>query len=482
MRVLAVSVAPLFPGFVMGGSQRVLMDVVTGLGEAGHEVRVLCTQLPENAGGFSPARGVTVEPVLRLRGAFPAPYETAPHLLAETWRALSDAAEWADRIYLHADAIYMRGSLGGRPVVRSLHDFVYEEALLSAFSLPAALTIVPSEYLRRCIEASAGRVADTGEVRVVPNGVHVPPQQVAPQPPPGVQRRGERDLILLHPHRPQPRKGIKESLQVAAEVQRRLPQRRVRLLVPAYPAGSALDEATEAVDAVRQMAASAGAEGLLELHGWLSTGEMPGYYAFGDVTLCVGSFIEAFGLVPVESVAAGTPAVCARVGAFRDLEGVAGISHAAPGDIAAAAEAVVSVIARNPDMAVAAKGVAERFTHRRMVETYVSAITGPLSDAAMGPLSDALVGAPLAAPRQSRFIGTDISAVTRIGAAHWQLAPWCYADGSRIYHDYRYSFTSFPHLTVALAEGGGTLSAPATRTLGEEFERAAQGGFIVAAS
>ena len=83
MRVLAVSVAPLFPGFVMGGSQRVLMDVVTGLGEAGHEVRVLCTQLPENAGGFSPAPGVTVEPSLRLRGAFPAPYETAPHLLAD---------------------------------------------------------------------------------------------------------------------------------------------------------------------------------------------------------------------------------------------------------------------------------------------------------------------------------------------------------------------------------------------------------------
>jgi glycosyltransferase involved in cell wall biosynthesis len=462
MRVLAVSVAPLFPGFVMGGSQRILMDVAAGLGRAGHEVRVLCTRLPENADGFSPAPGVTVEPVLRLRGAFPSPYETAPHLLAETWHALSGAAAWADRIYLHADAIYMRGALGGKPVVRSLHDFVYEEALVSAFSLPAALTIVPSEYLKRCIEASAGRVAATGEIRVIPNGVQAPAWPVKPQPPAGVRPRGPSDVILLHPHRPQARKGIRESLLLAAELQKRLPDRRVRLLVPAYPAGSALDEATDAVGAVRAMAAEVGAADLLELHEWLSPTAMPGYYAFGDVTLCIGNFIESFGLVPVESVAAGTPAICARVGAFRELEGLAGIRHVAPGDIGGAAAAAISFITRKPDMKTAAREITERFSKSRMAGACVSAITGPLPDAPSGPQETA---------RSSGSV--------RGKPTHWRLAPWCYAEGDAIYHDYLCRFASFPRLTAALAEDRGAVSKPQPGELAEEFEKAVRDGFLV---
>ena len=118
MRILAVSVAPLFPDIVMGGSQRVLQDVATGLGEAGHEVELLCSLRPENSGGVSLGPDVRVEPPLELKGAFPARYETAPHRLKNTWRALARASGRADRVYLHADAVYMRAALADRPVIR----------------------------------------------------------------------------------------------------------------------------------------------------------------------------------------------------------------------------------------------------------------------------------------------------------------------------------------------------------------------------
>lgn len=456
MRILAVSVAPLFPGFVMGGSQRVLMDVAAGLGEAGHEVRLLCSRRPENAEGFSPAPRVTVEPSLRLKGSFPAPYETSPHNLAATWNALTEAAAWADRVYLHADAVYMREALGDKPIVRSLHDFVYEEALASAFTLPAARTIVPSDYLRRCIAASASKVADVGELVVVPNGVRIPAESPPPAAPPGIAQRRAGDLILLHPHRLQPKKGLRESMLIAVELQRRMPGRRVRLLVPAYPEGESLDEATDSLEAIKRMAAETGAGDTLEPHAWLSPGAMPGYYAFGDVTLCPGSFVESFGLVPVESAVAGTPAVCSLSGAFRDLTGIPGIAHVEHGDIAKAADAVAALLGQPPDMAAGRVEIGRRFGFRQMVQGYVDAITGPL------PLGGASPAA----------YGTSDGSLA--------LAPWCHISGARIYHDYLAAFEQFPLLAAALGSGDGRLSRSiGDGSLATEIERAIERGFLV---
>ena len=459
MRILAVSVAPLFPDFVMGGSQRILVDVARALGIVGHDVRVLCTRRTENEGGFDLSPRVRVQADLPLRGTFPAQYQVAPYRLAQTARVLSEAAAWADRVYLHADAIYLRDALVGHRVVRSLHDFVYEEALLSALTLPAALTVVPSEYLKRCIDATLAmaRVAPQ-PLRVVSNGVLVPRKRPAPAPPPGVRPKEPGDIVLLHPHRPDPSKGLADSLGVAAGLARRMPKSRIRLLAPGYPAGGdELDEAAVSREEARGLAQSLGADEILELHDWVPPDLMPSYLAFGDVTLCLGSFIESFGLTPLESAVAGTPAVCVQVGALRELQGVPGVSHIPPGDTAAATEAVIAALQSSFDADAVADTVGARFSHRNMVDGYIDAITHP----------------PDAEPSQAPAGDPD----------HYALAPWCEVFGQRIYNDYESDYREFPALTDLLLNDGriAILGSDSLEQVRIEFDDALDGGYLVGA-
>lgn len=458
MRILAVSVAPLFPDKIQGGSQRILMEVVDALAESGHEVRVLSSTSGESNSGFRTSHGASIEPSLELRGSFPAPYQTAPHRLTSAWNVLADGAAWADRAYLHADAIYMRSTLGDTPVTRSLHDFVYEESLLSAFTLPVDRTIVPSRYMRNCINASAGLVADVGEITVVPNGIASPAWPVEPALPPGLDQRRDGDLILLHPHRLHSEKGIEESIQIAARVQRLLPDRRVRLLVSAlHPDGSA-DDAVLAGGSVREIAASEGASDLVQLHEWLAPGQMPAYFAAGDVTLCPGSFVEAFGLTPLESVVAGTPAVCSKVGALREQIGLSGLSHFDHGDIAAGAEAVVQAATDSGNGREAAAEIARKYDLKAMRSAYVEAITGPLTRS-----------------------NTESPGKRSAGQSTLVLAPWCYVSGNQIYHDYLARFEDFPHLAEMLNEtGSGEVEATSgNEVIRSELEKAEKLGFLV---
>ena len=461
MRILAISVAPLFPDRVMGGSQRILMEVVDGLAEDGHEVRVLCPAESGEASHFCTRAGVDVLPILQLKGSFPAPYQTAPHRLRSVRQVLAEHAEWADRAYLHADAIYMRDALGELPLVRSLHDFVYEEALLSAFTLKADRTIVPSAYMADCIEASTGRLLNVGEITVVPNGVFVPEWPVSPRIPAGLQPRDANDIVLLHPHRLQPEKGIKQSMLIAAGLQRRNSDRKVRLFVPAHPPGGSADEAELQNESVLDIARSVRAEELIELHSWLSPEQMPGYYACGDVTLCSGSFVEAFGLVPLESVAAGTPAVCARVGALREHEGVKGVSHFDYGDVEAAVDVIEELLEAVLNPEEAANPVSSRYSLADMRASYVEAIAGELTDSRSSPAAE---------PNDK----TGLS-----------LAPWCYVKGDRIYHDYLARFERFPLITARLSQEASETrralfaTSAKEQKLEDEVQRALADGFLV---
>ncbi len=466
MRVLAVSIAPVFEGAVHGGSQRILLEVASALGEAGHQVRLLCSARPENEGGFRLTPNVAVEPSLPLRGFFPSPFEVAPYRLAEAARALRDAAAWADRVYLHADAVFMRHLLGDKPLVRSFHDFTYEEALLSAFALPAALTIVPSEYLKRCIEASVLGTGARGlePVRVIPNGVAVPARRPRPAVPDGVRPRSDGDLLLLYPHRPDERKGIREALLVVKELRRRKRGMPVRLLVAAHIDEQVSPEAAGYRDLVAAVARGLGVARSVEFYSWLPQRGMPGLYASADATLCIGNFIESFGLVPLESVAAGTPAVCARVGALRDLEGVPGLSHVPYSDIAAAANAIEKAVSSPIDHGAVRSVLSGRFSLDAMNGAYVGAITGQLPG-------------PAQAERQTR---------TGRPGHRLVLAPWCHIEGGMVYNDYEYGYAEFPALVRylgTLPQVGSPFAADAARAGGvpdSELQAAGQQGALVA--
>ncbi|MBI4305608.1 MAG: glycosyltransferase family 4 protein [Chloroflexi bacterium] len=445
MRVLAISIAPLFPGAFHGGSQRILAAAAEALSGAGHQVRIACSRRPENEHGFSFA-DVFVEPLLELTGFFPDPYEVPPHRLAETARRLRDAIDWADRVYLHADIFHFRSLLRtGTPVVRSFHDFHYETALISAFAYGADLTIVPSDYLRRCFLATVGRsgLRAVESVRVISNGIDL--NRYAPvreTPPPGIAPRRDDDLILLHPHRPDDRKGIEQAIRVVATLRGRGTTQRIRLLVPRHLDAALSPEAAAHYDKASKQAAELGVADSLEFVPWQPDESMPALYSFADVTLCLGNFIESFGLTAYESLACGTPAVIANVGAFRDAPDHPDFYRIEYGDAEVAAYAVSEAARGMRNLRSAREMIAARFNLEQMKSAYVEAI----QSAAPAATADRKI----------------MPAISSLAAKRYELAPWCHvAAGGRIYNDYAYRHLHMPGLAAAFEKSN------TARSLGE---------------
>ncbi len=441
MRIAAISVAPVFSEYVIGGSQKILVDMATGLKNRGHDIQIWCTGTDAHDGDFEISE-VPVHPDLKLRGSFPATHQVSPVALARTSDVLKKAADWADRVYLHADAIYLRHALLGTDIIRSIHDYVYEEALVSTLSLPANVTVVPSEYLKNCIEVTVALSGRTSiePIIVVPNGIEVPDSLPSPKLPAGISAREESDLILLFPHRPEATKGVREAILTAVKVQEIRNEQNVRLLIPAYPPGSNFDDAAGSPQEILALAEELGGSDTVELHEWLSPAEMPGYYAAGDVTLCLGSFVESFGLVPVESLANGTPAVCARVGGFRQFDDFDAIRLVEYGNTLASAHAVVGVIVPMPnpswdeELRSGREKITERFSLEVMVSEFESVIT--------------------------KFLPGERK-ISLAGNGRLELAPWCEVQDDRIYDDYAAASVQFPELTQALESGNGfVLSDP----------------------
>ena len=422
----------MFSDHVIGGSQKILADVAVGLKNNGHDIQIWCTGTDSHTGDFE-LGNVPVHPDLTLRGAFPATHQVSPAALAQTADVLRKAADWADRVYLHADAVYLRHAIEGTEIVRSIHDYTYEEALISTLTLPADTTIVPSEYLKRCVEATVSISGRTSiePVATVPNGLHVPESPPEPEFPSEIRPREENDLILLFPHRPEPTKGIDEAIQIAVEVQRLDPSRNVRLLIPAYPFAANLDETNISAEEITRTAEARGAEDIVELHRWLIPSEMAGYYAAGDATLCVGSFIESFGLVPLESVIDGTPAVCARVGALRQFDDIEGVELVAYGDVQAGAGAAIAAASAPSDLLKSGRSqISKTYSQEAMISEFESVIT--------------------------RFLGPRRN-ITESNNGRLTLAPWCDTQNDRIYNDYEAAARQYPELTRALAQANGSV-------------------------
>lgn len=428
-RVAVISIAPILPGAVHGGSQRILEGVIHGLADAGAEVRVLCSWRPENDGGFALSPRISVEPLLRLTGYFPDPWEVAPHRILQSAEAIAPVFEWAESIYLHADTFYLRGLIPeGRRVVRSFHDFHYETALISAFGFDADQTIVPSEYLKRCVDATAGAVPGDsgGPVSVVPNGIDLdlyrPHPGVTPR---GVRERAAGDLVLLWPHRPDTRKGIVEAIQIAGRLKKDLPDRNVRLLVPRHVDAASSPETRSFYDDAVTTAAQEGVMDSLEFTPWWTGEETSHAYSFADITLCPGNFIESFSLVAYESLACATPVVAAAVGALRELPDHPDIHLFPWGDVNAASRAARDASAGMTDMEGIRKILTDRYSFSSMQRGYVQEITG---DAA--------------APVKPSKPQNDV----------YSLAPWCTVSGDRVYHDYEFGWSPRPELATYLAD------------------------------
>ena len=380
MRILITSVAPLFPRQVVGGSQWVLQQVIAAIAATEHTARVLCTAHPENRHGFY-IGNCPVEPQLLLR-SFPYPWSTTPKNIELTINALGSAAQWADIAYLHSDTIYPRRALSALPIVRSLHDFYYPEAIMSAFTLPADLTIVPSNYLKREITATAH---PPESIVVIPNGVAVDAYLPRPRLPSklygqtsGLDSANAADeCILLFPHRPIPEKGLLDAMQIAQAMALTGPRKWIRLLCAQFPDELNSDSKNVTSRNLLDLGRTHCPDVVLQAYQWEPPQNMAGIYAAADVTLCPGYFPESFGLVPLESVAAGTPAVCANIGALGEFHDVPGVHLFHHGDINAAARLAMRALTEHRAITETAREfVSKKYPIANMRRDYVRAITG----------------------------------------------------------------------------------------------------------
>jgi D-inositol-3-phosphate glycosyltransferase len=204
--------------------------------------------------------------------------------------------------------------------------------------------------------------ADPNRVRVVHPGVDldvfVPGNQSAARNDLGV---AEHAIVLLFVGRIQPLKAPDVLIKAAAEILKRNPELRSRLVVAICggPSGSGL----ERPDSLVTLADQLGVSDVVKFVPPTSRAELVKWFQAASVCV-VPSYSESFGLVAIEAQACGTPVIAARVGglptAVRDgISGVLVDSH----EVETWATHIMSVVSNEDLRSKLAKGAIAHASH-----------------------------------------------------------------------------------------------------------------------
>lgn len=448
MKIVAFSINPLYPDRVMGGAPKQLQQVMRYLGELGHEVVVLCTGNPDQNAPFRWSEHVQVLPILRFKLPFPQPYDTSAYRLAAAIQDVAAYLAGADRFYMHDGEFLFPYVYQHVPTVVSLRDSVYPETQLGAFLFQGDVLITISEHSRQYYLCTAGRFfPDLVERTVmIPNGIDwehfrpTPPDeilQIAPVDP-------REDVIVLHPHRPEPSKGLPQTIEVVDLLVKRYGVANLKVLTPRWLEAGLTPDVRAFVQAMQQEIEQRGLAQHFIFHDWVPQRLMPQYFGLGAVTLALGHFVEAFGNAVYESLGCGTPAIVARVATHRDLLPDDLLDKVHFGDAETAASLAARIIAerrRTPPATLAY--LREHYGVQRQVAAY----------------ADAIVHAQRRNPLTYRY--QPLAADTR-----YQLAPWCYRWEGGFYHDFLAQHRRIEPLAVLLDRFGDSWSAAQAHAAG----------------
>jgi glycosyltransferase involved in cell wall biosynthesis len=436
MNIVAFCINPLFPDQVMGGAPKHLKSVAIYLGELGHNVTVLCTRRSDSSTPFRWHENVEVRPVLPFHQPFPQPYAINGYEMAAIIQDVGEHLQAADRFYMHDGEFLFPFVHRHVPTVVSLRDNVYPETLHGSFLFQGDKLILISENSRQHFLYTAGRFFPDYFSRtvVIHNGVDwehfkpTPPGKILDIVPvqPGAYP------IVLHPHRPEATKGIRETLAVVDLLVHEYGFADLKVCVPKW-----LDLALEGSGELREFYASIEADivrrGLSDhiiFHDWIPQSLMPEYYSLGTVTLALGSFVESFGNSVYESLGCGTPSIPARISSHRELLPEHLVDKVDFGDIESAARIAAGIIReKRRTSPETMQYLHEHYSVQKQRAAYADAILNAQVREELryqlNPIND-----------QTRFI----------------LPSWCYRAARGIYHDFHAGYLESAELDQLVSQ------------------------------
>lgn len=424
MKIVMFSINPLFEGQVMGGAPKHLQNIAIHMGKLGHEVVVVCTRRSADQMPFEWGENVAVKPVLPFKQPFPQPYATPAYNLAAAVQLVAEELETADRFYMHDGEFLFPYAYRHVPTVTSLRDNVYPETLLGGFLFQGHKLILISDYARQYFEQTVGRFFPElpQRIQVVRNGLDwekfkpVQPRSILDI----IPVNPAHDMIVLHPHRPEESKGIRQTIEVVDYLVNRFHLKQVKALVPRWLDLDISDDLRGFYNSIHTEIATRGLTEHFVFHNWIPHGLMPEYYSLGHVTLALGNFVESFGNAVYESLGCGTPTVVSRVSSHRELLPEHLIDKVDFGDTGTAAQIAADIlIQRRRTSPETMAYLHEHYSTARQLDGYAQAILNA------EPIDDL------------RYQFTPISEATR-----FKMPVWCYRSPRGIYHDFRGDYLS----------------------------------------
>jgi glycosyltransferase involved in cell wall biosynthesis len=291
-RLRIAQVAPLYedvPPTGYGGTERVIAGLCDGLVADGHDVTLFAT-----GGSRTSARLVpTIEVPLRKRMNAEEMADVAPHLHLRMLSEVYARAEEFDVIHAHTDVwtLPFTGS-SNTPTVLTMHgrlDVAMAQRTLPLY--PGAALVSISDHQRIALDG-----CPVDWLATIPNGLDLQAYHAA-------QRGGANYLAFVGRICPEKRPDI--AVEVAART--------------GWPLRVAAKVDPTDRDYFEDQIAP-----LFEAHdvdfvGELCEADKPAFYAGAAATLFPSDWPEPFGLVMIESLAAGTPVIALRRGSVPEV-------------------------------------------------------------------------------------------------------------------------------------------------------------------
>ncbi len=434
MKIVAFSINPLFPDQVMGGAPKHLQSIATYLGKLGHDVTVLCTRREDSSQPFHWHERVEVLPVLPFHQPFPQPYAVTGHEMAMIVQIVGEYLQGADRFYMHDGEFLFPFAYRDIPTVVSLRDNVYPETLHGSFLFQGDKLILISENSRQHFLHTAGRFFPDYAARtvVIHNGLdwdHFRPKtpgkivDIVPVQPGAYP-------IVLHPHRPEETKGIRETLAVVDLLVHQYGFSDLKVLVPKWMDLNLYPDLRTFYKSIQIDIAQRGLTDHVIFHDWIPQSLIPEYYSLGSVTLALGSFVESFGNAVYESLGCGTPAIPVRISSHREILPENLVDKVDYGDIESAARIAAGII---------------REKRRTSPETMAYLHEHYSVDKQRAAYAEAILNAKVSPELRYKLSPVDET-------THFILPSWCYQAKQGIYHDFRADYLQAPELDRLLTD------------------------------